>query len=165
MTAVSKQLDVQKLDDIIALIALYRPGPMDLIPEFIKAKKGGKVRYLHLLLEEISAETYGVLIYQEQVMAAANRLAGYSLGQSDLLRRAMGKKDKAKMAKERESLPRAAPGRTRSRRKSECDLRRARTLCRLRIQQEPQRRLRGDQLPDGLSEGALSGRVHVRAAE
>ncbi|MBA2433801.1 MAG: DNA polymerase III subunit alpha, partial [Chthoniobacterales bacterium] len=104
MTAVSKQLDVQRLDDIIALIALYRPGPMDLIPEFIKAKKGGKVRYLHPLLEEISAETYGVLIYQEQVMAAANRLAGYSLGQSDLLRRAMGKKDKAKMAKERESF-------------------------------------------------------------
>ncbi|HEY2801928.1 MAG TPA: DNA polymerase III subunit alpha, partial [Chthoniobacterales bacterium] len=104
MTNVSKQLDVQKLDDIIALIALYRPGPMDLIPEFIKAKKGGKVKYLHPLLEEISAETYGVLIYQEQVMAAANRLAGYSLGQSDLLRRAMGKKDKAKMAKERESF-------------------------------------------------------------
>ncbi len=104
MTAVSKQLDVQKLDDIIALIALYRPGPMDLIPEFIKAKKGGKVKYLHPLLEEIAAETYGVLIYQEQVMAAANRLAGYSLGQSDLLRRAMGKKDKAKMAKERENF-------------------------------------------------------------
>ncbi|MEO5754394.1 MAG: OB-fold nucleic acid binding domain-containing protein, partial [Chthoniobacterales bacterium] len=75
-----------------------------LIPEFIKAKKGGKVKYLHPLLEEISAETYGVLIYQEQVMAAANRLAGYSLGQSDLLRRAMGKKDKAKMAQERESF-------------------------------------------------------------
>lgn len=101
MTNLSKQLDVQKLDDIIALIALYRPGPMELIPEFVKAKKGGKVKYLHPLLEDISAETYGVLIYQEQVMAAASRLAGYSLGQADLLRRAMGKKDKEKMAKER----------------------------------------------------------------
>ncbi len=101
MTALSKQIDVQKLDDIMALIALYRPGPMELIPEFVKAKKGGQVKYLHPLLEEISSETYGVLIYQEQVMAAANRLAGYSLGQSDLLRRAMGKKDKAKMAEER----------------------------------------------------------------
>ncbi len=101
MTSVSKQLDVQKVDDIIALIALYRPGPMDLIPEFIKAKKSGKVKYAHPLLEEIAAETYGILIYQEQVMAAANKLAGYSLGQSDLLRRAMGKKDKEKMGKER----------------------------------------------------------------
>ncbi len=102
MTNVSKQLNVEKLDDIIALIALYRPGPMDLIPEFIAAKRSGKVKYAHPLLEEIAAETYGVLIYQEQVMAAANKLAGYSLGQSDLLRRAMGKKDKAKMAKERD---------------------------------------------------------------
>ena len=104
MTSVSKQLDVQKIDDIIALIALYRPGPMDLIPEFIRAKKSGKVKYAHPLLEEIAAETYGILIYQEQVMAAANKLAGYSLGQSDLLRRAMGKKDKAKMALERENF-------------------------------------------------------------
>ncbi|MBA3962087.1 MAG: DNA polymerase III subunit alpha [Chthoniobacterales bacterium] len=104
MTNVSKQLNVEKLDDIIALIALYRPGPMDLIPEFIAAKRSGKVKYAHPLLEEIAAETYGVLIYQEQVMAAANKLAGYSLGQSDLLRRAMGKKDKAKMAKERDTF-------------------------------------------------------------
>jgi DNA polymerase-3 subunit alpha len=102
MTSVSKQLDVQKLDDIMALIALYRPGPMDLIGDYIKRKKGlTKIKYEHPLLEEICADTYGVMIYQEQVMAAANRLAGYSLGQSDLLRRAMGKKDKEKMAKER----------------------------------------------------------------
>ena len=102
MTSVSKQLDVQKLDDIMALIALYRPGPMDLIGDYIKRKKGlTKIKYEHPLLEEICADTYGVMIYQEQVMAAANRLAGYSLGQSDLLRRAMGKKDKEKMARER----------------------------------------------------------------
>ncbi len=105
MTSVSKQLDVQKLDDIMALIALYRPGPMDLIGDYIKRKKGlTKIKYEHPLLEEICSETYGVMIYQEQVMAAANRLAGYSLGQSDLLRRAMGKKDKEKMAKERASF-------------------------------------------------------------
>ncbi len=102
MTSVSKQFDVQKIDDIIALIALYRPGPMDLIPEYVKAKKGTTpIRYLHPLLEEVCADTYGVMIYQEQVMAAANKLAGYSLGQSDLLRRAMGKKDRKKMAMER----------------------------------------------------------------
>ena len=102
MTGTAKQFDVQKIDDIIALIALYRPGPMDLIGDYIKRKKGlAKIRYEHPLLEEVCADTYGVMIYQEQVMAAASRLAGYSLGQADLLRRAMGKKDREKMAKER----------------------------------------------------------------
>src|SRR6202045_4208568 len=102
MTSTARQFDVRKMDDIIALIALYRPGPMDLIGDYIKRKKGlTKIRYEHPLLEEICADTYGVMIYQEQVMAAASRLAGYSLGQADLLRRAMGKKDKEKMAQER----------------------------------------------------------------
>src|SRR6184192_1921694 len=102
MTGLSKQFDVKKLDDIIALIALYRPRPMELIPEYVKAKRGiTPIKYLHPLLEEICADTYGVMIYQEQVMAAASKLAGYSLAQGDLLRRAMGKKDKEKMAKER----------------------------------------------------------------
>jgi DNA polymerase-3 subunit alpha len=105
MTSLSKQFDVRKLDDIIALIALYRPGPMELIPEFVKAKKGiTPIKYLHPLLEEICADTYGVMIYQEQVMAAASKLGGYTLGQADLLRRAMGKKDKEKMAKERKNF-------------------------------------------------------------
>ena len=105
MTNLSKQFDVKKLDDIIALIALYRPGPMELIPEYVKAKKGvTPIKYLHPLLEDICADTYGVMIYQEQVMAAASKLAGYSLAQADLLRRAMGKKDKEKMAKERRNF-------------------------------------------------------------
>jgi len=105
MTSLSKQFDVKKLDDIIALIALYRPGPMELIPEYVKAKKGiTSIKYLHPLLEDICADTYGVMIYQEQVMAAASKLAGYSLAQADLLRRAMGKKDKEKMAKERKNF-------------------------------------------------------------
>ena len=105
MTSTAKQFDVRKIDDIIALIALYRPGPMDLIGDYIKRKRGlMKIRYEHPLLEEICAETYGVMIYQEQVMAAASRLAGYSLAQGDLLRRAMGKKDKEKMAKERKNF-------------------------------------------------------------
>jgi DNA polymerase-3 subunit alpha len=105
MTNLSKQFDVKKLDDIIALIALYRPGPMELIPEYVKAKKGvTPIKYLHPLLESICADTYGVMIYQEQVMAAASKLAGYSLAQADLLRRAMGKKDKEKMAKERKNF-------------------------------------------------------------
>jgi DNA polymerase-3 subunit alpha len=105
MTSLSKQFDVKKLDDIIALIALYRPGPMELIPEYVKAKKGiTPIKYLHPLLEEICADTYGVMIYQEQVMAAASKLAGYSLAQADLLRRAMGKKDKEKMSRERKNF-------------------------------------------------------------
>src|SRR5437016_4870787 len=105
MTSLSKQFDVKKLDDIIALIALYRPGPMELIPEYVKAKKGiTPIKYLHPLLEDICADTYGVMIYQEQVMAAASKLAGYSLAQADLLRRLMGKKEKEKMAKERRNF-------------------------------------------------------------
>jgi DNA polymerase III subunit alpha len=102
MTNLCKQFDVNSINDIIALIALYRPGPMELIPDYIKRKRGQtKIKYEHPLLQEVCADTYGIMIYQEQVQRAANVLAGYSLGQADLLRRAMGKKDKVKMAKER----------------------------------------------------------------
>jgi DNA polymerase-3 subunit alpha len=97
-----KSFDFQSIDDIIALNALYRPGPMAFIPDYIERKKGiKKVEYVHPLLQEVCADTYGIIIYQEQVQRAANVLAGYSLGQADLLRRAMGKKDAEKMAKER----------------------------------------------------------------
>jgi len=102
MKTYCKQFDFQSINDIIALNALYRPGPMQFIPDYIERKKGlKKVDYAHPLLEQVCAETYGIIIYQEQVQRAANVLAGYSLGQADLLRRAMGKKDKEKMAKER----------------------------------------------------------------
>ncbi len=102
MVNLCKQFDVNSIDDIIALIALYRPGPMELIPDYIKRKRGlTKIKYEHPLLRDVCADTYGIMIYQEQVQRAANVLAGYSLGQADLLRRAMGKKDKEKMAKER----------------------------------------------------------------
>src|SRR6202051_829980 len=102
MVNLCKQFDVNSIDDIIALIALYRPGPMELIPDYVQRKKGQtKIKYEHSLLKEVCADTYGIMIYQEQVQRAANILAGYSLGQADLLRRAMGKKDKEKMAKER----------------------------------------------------------------
>ncbi len=102
MKAWCKSFDFQSINDIIALNALYRPGPMQFIPDYIDRKKGlKKVDYAHPLLETVCAETYGIVIYQEQVQRAANVLAGYSLGQADLLRRAMGKKDAEKMAKER----------------------------------------------------------------
>jgi len=105
MINVCRQFDVKDIEDINAILALYRPGPMDLIPDYIKRKKGlAKIKYAHKLLEKVCAETYGIFIYQEQVMQAAQVLAGYTLGGADLLRRAMGKKDKAKMAKEREKF-------------------------------------------------------------
>lgn len=103
MSRYCKTFGFSSLDDMNALCALYRPGPMALIPDYIKRKKGEtRINYDHPLLEKVAKETYGILIYQEQVQQAANLLAGYSLGQADLLRRAMGKKDKEKMAKERE---------------------------------------------------------------
>ncbi|HET7317235.1 MAG TPA: DNA polymerase III subunit alpha, partial [Sphingomicrobium sp.] len=91
-----------RFEDIIALNALYRPGPMDNIPMFGRRKNGQEtIEYPHPLLEEILKETYGIFVYQEQVMQAAQKLAGYSLGEADLLRRAMGKKIQSEMDKQR----------------------------------------------------------------
>ena len=93
-----RKLNPDNVDDIIAIGALYRPGPMDNIPTYIACKHGEQeVDYLHPLLEPILKATYGVIIYQEQVMEIARRLSKYSLGGADLLRRAMGKKVKAEM--------------------------------------------------------------------
>jgi len=92
-----------KFEDIIALVSLYRPGPMDNIPLFGKRKNGEvAIEYPHPKLEGILAETYGIFVYQEQVMQAAQVLAGYSLGDADLLRRAMGKKIQAEMDAQRQ---------------------------------------------------------------
>ena len=93
-----KQLKPDKLEDIIAIVALYRPGPMANIPSYIERKHGReKPDYIHPLLEELLKETYGVVIYQEQVMGVARELSGYSDGEADLLRRAMGKKIQKEM--------------------------------------------------------------------
>ncbi len=92
-----------RLDDLIALNALYRPGPMDMIDDFIERKHGRmEVIYDFPELKDILEESFGVIVYQEQVMQISNRLAGYSLGEADLLRRAMGKKKVEEMAKQRE---------------------------------------------------------------
>jgi len=97
-----KQAKPDCFEDIVALVALYRPGPMDLIPEFCKRKLGQqKVTYPHPATESILKETYGIAVYQEQVMQIAQAVAGYSLGSADLLRRAMGKKDKVEMDAQR----------------------------------------------------------------
>jgi len=97
-----KKLKPDRLEDIIALVSLYRPGPMDNIPTYIARKHGLETPdYLHPKLEGILRETYGVIIYQEQVMQIAQVLAGYSLGEADLLRRAMGKKIRSEMEAQR----------------------------------------------------------------
>lgn len=102
MRSVLKGLKPDKFEDIIAIVALYRPGPMDNIPTYVDRKHGREtVEYPHPILEEILAETYGVIIYQEQVMQIAQVMSGYSLGEADILRRAMGKKIEAEMIKQR----------------------------------------------------------------
>jgi len=89
-------------EDIIALVALYRPGPMDLIPDFVRRKHGERFEYPHPAVEPVLRETYGIMVYQEQVMQMAQVVGGYSLGGADLLRRAMGKKNAEEMAQQRE---------------------------------------------------------------
>jgi DNA polymerase III subunit alpha len=102
MRDVLRKLKPDVFEDIIAVVALYRPGPMDNIPSFINRKLGLEpIDYLHPSLETILKETYGIMVYQEQVMQAAQVLAGYSLGSADLLRRAMGKKIQSEMDEQR----------------------------------------------------------------
>ena len=103
MRDVLRGLKPDRFEDIIAVVALYRPGPMENIPVYISRKHGREpVAYMHPLLEPILDETYGIMIYQEQVQQAARDLAGYTLGGADLLRRAMGKKIKEEMDEQRE---------------------------------------------------------------
>ena len=103
MRDVLKKMRPDRFEDIIALVALYRPGPMANIPNYIARKHGKeKVDFMHEKLEPVLQETYGIMIYQEQVQQAAQQLAGYTLGGADLLRRAMGKKIKSEMDAQRE---------------------------------------------------------------
>ena len=98
-----KQMKPNKFDDIIALVALYRPGPMSNIPIYNDCKNGIKIPdYIHPTLEQILKPTYGIIIYQEQVMQIAQTLAGFTAGEADILRRAMGKKKKAELDKQKE---------------------------------------------------------------
>ena len=102
MQNLCRQIGLSSIDEIVALIALYRPGPMEWIPDYVRGKKDpSTVKFPHKLLEEVCRETYGIMVYQEQVMEAAKIIAGYTLGGADMLRRAMGKKDADAMAKER----------------------------------------------------------------
>ena len=94
-----QKLRPERIEDIVAMVALYRPGPMDLIPDFIKRKHGeSRITYEHPAMERHLQETYGIMVYQEQVMRLAADLAGFTLGEADTLRKAMGKKDRDLMA-------------------------------------------------------------------
>jgi len=105
MRDVLRGLKPDRFEDIIAVVALYRPGPMENIPKYVARKHGREeVQYMHPGLEPILSETYGIMIYQEQVQQAAQRLAGYTLGGADILRRAMGKKIKAEMDAQRDAF-------------------------------------------------------------
>ena len=105
MSKVIKELNTSSLDDIISALALYRPGPMDIIPTFIKRKFGEEiVSYPHEDLRSILKETYGTIVYQEQIMQIAVKFAGYTLGRADILRRAVSKKKKDILEQERISF-------------------------------------------------------------
>lgn len=100
-----KELKPSQLSDIVAMNALYRPGPMDYIPAYIKGKhKPKSIKYMHPLFEDILSETYGVGVYQEQILEIARVFAGFSLGEADLLRKAVGKKDPELLAEQRQNF-------------------------------------------------------------
>ncbi|MFA5939395.1 MAG: DNA polymerase III subunit alpha [Sinimarinibacterium sp.] len=112
MQRASTDLRPDTFEDIIALVSLYRPGPMELIPEYCARKRGdARVEYLHPDMESVLSPTYGIFVYQEQVMQMSQRLAGYTLGGADLLRRAMGKKNAAEMATQRQVFTEGSVGR------------------------------------------------------
>jgi DNA polymerase-3 subunit alpha len=120
MRDVLRRYQPDRIEDLIALNALYRPGPMDMIDDFIDRKHGRKeVVYDLPEMKEILEETFGVMVYQEQVMQMSNRIAGYSLGEADLLRRAMGKKKVEEMAKQREKFVAGAKANGHAPRKAE----------------------------------------------
>lgn len=105
MQELARQLHIDKFEEVIAVLALYRPGPMEMIPSFIQRKHGKEpIDIDHPLMKEVLSETYGIMVYQEQVMQIASLLANYSLGEGDVLRRAMGKKDREEMAKQRDKF-------------------------------------------------------------
>ncbi len=109
MIRVLQDLKPNRFEDIVAILALYRPGPMEYIPEYIQAKHGlKKATYPHPSLEPILKDTYGIIVYQEQIMQIASIMAGFSLGEADLLRRAVGKKKREILIQERDHFVRGA---------------------------------------------------------
>ena len=168
MRDVLRKYQPNSIEDLTALNALYRPGPIQggMIDDFVDRKHGRKkVEYELPELKEILQETLGVIVYQEQVMQIANRLAGYSLGEADLLRRAMGKKKAEEMAQQRERFVEGAARAKISAKENRKDFRSHGAVRRIRLQQVPFGSLCPARLSHGLFEDALSCRVHGGLAD
>ena len=158
-------LSADSFEDIVAAVALYRPGPMGagMHEDFVKRKHGrAPIASLHPLIDELLKPTYGVIVYQEQVMQIAQKLAGYTLGGADLLRRAMGKKKPEEMAKQKSIFVDGREEQGRRRGRGRAHLRAARVLRGLRLQQEPLGGVRAHHVPDGVAQGALPGGASLR---
>ncbi len=161
MQGMLKDAQPDRFEDIIALVALYRPGPMDLIPSFCARKHGRElVEYPDPRVESVLKETYGIMVYQEQVMQMAQIIGGYSLGGADLLRRAMGKKKAEEMATHRALFREGAA-------KNGLDSAKADEIFDLMekfagygFNKSHAGRLRAARLPDRVAQGAPSGRIH-----
>ena len=168
MTDLTVKLKPRHFKELIPIVALYRPGPLGsgMVEDYINRKNGlTKVEYLLPELEELTAETLGVIVYQDQVLQIANRLAGYSLGEADLLRRAMGKKKSPRRWTEAARALRLRGHRARDRQgQGRAGLRPDGGVRRLRLREVPLHRLRADHLPDGLPEGEPPLRVPGGAA-
>ena len=171
MRALLRLMRPDSFEDISAVLALYRPGPMGADSHTNYAlRKNGKQQITPIHpelaepLAEILAPTYGLIVYQEQVMAIAQKLAGYSLGQADLLRRAMGKKKKEVLDAEYEGFSDGHAGQRLLRGRGQDAVGHPGPVLRLRLQQGPHRGLRPGLLLDRLPQGQLPGRVHGRAA-
>ena len=167
MTDLVMKLKPRAFKEVIPLVALYRPGPLGsgMVDDYVSRKHGlTKVEYLLPELEELTAETLGVIVYQDQVLQIANQLAGYSLGEADLLRRAMGKKKPEEMAKQREQLRRGRDGARHRPRRGRGDLRPDGRVRGLRLPEGALDRLRADHLPDRVPEGEPPARVPGGAA-
>ena len=160
-----RKLRPASLEEITALISLYRPGPMDSIDEYVDCKMGRRPVNIMPGLEAALAETYGVIVYQEQVMRIAQVLAGYSLGEADLLRRAMGKKKKEEMDQQRARFLSGAKERGLSRIDSETDVRADGQIRGLWLQQVPCRALRPDLVSNRMAQGEPAGGVFRRVDE
>jgi len=113
-------LKPERLEDVIAMVSLYRPGPMELIPDFIERRHGrAKITYEHPAMEKVTRETYGIMVYQEQIMQIASEMGGFTMGEADTLRRAMGKKDRDLMVTQREKFRAGCAERTISKAKAD----------------------------------------------
>lgn len=160
MQGMLKDAKPDRFEDIIALVALYRPGPMDLIPDFCRRKHGEKFEYPDERTKGILSETYGIMVYQEQVMQMAQVIGGYTLGGADLLRRAMGKKDANEMARHRQIFRDGAAKNDLTEAKADEIFDLMEKFARLWFQQVACGCLRIAVLPDGLFEATPCRRVH-----